>query len=155
MKEFKDINGKIWQVRITLGACKYVKDQTGFDMLHPEAPQGEEPIGFLERISTDSFFDLKLIILLSKQSIRENGYQDYAEDELLDLFDGATYQAASKAFYEEYQNFFRTIGKEQLALYIEKVLEIVNYQNELVDAKLKSIDTKEIVESAITQSGGI
>ena len=152
MTTFKDINGKNWEIRITLGSCKRIKDTIGFDMLHPEALQGEEGIGLLERLANDSFFDLKLIIALCSKSIQDNGYGDYTEEQLLDLFEGQTYQNACTAFYDEYQAFFQTIGKGQLALYVKKVLEILNYQLELVASRINAIDTKEIVDSVNQQS---
>ena len=38
MKQFTDSKGNTWDLSLTIGACKRVKDVLNFDLLHPEKP---------------------------------------------------------------------------------------------------------------------
>ena len=65
MKQFTDAKRKTWELSLTIGACKRVKDVMGFDLLHPEKPDDpnnpEANGAYVERLENDPFFILDII----------------------------------------------------------------------------------------------
>lgn len=164
MKEFKDNQGKKWQVVMTIGSCKEVKDKLNFDLLHPEMEQGEGENTFIDRLVNDSLFDYNVAIILCKESIIKNGYEDLTEAQLGDLFGAQEYKALLEAFYNEYTDFFLTSGNKGAAAYIQKALEVKQLQSDVLVANVNSFSLnaedvkKQLVsetEDQTTESGNL
>lgn len=89
MHTFKDSDGKEWQLRITFGAAKAIKEKCGID------------IGIdkdLQRLFGERELFLNVIeLLLTEQLVKANVSDEY----LLNAFDGETWQAASDALLAE------------------------------------------------------
>lgn len=157
MKVFKDKNGKEWTLELTLGACKRVKDLTGFDLLQPEKQwevKGKEGVkaSYYERIEDDPYFILDIIIAACRDSFKQYGYDNISDAEAYELFDGETYQNALKAFREEYEDFFLKIGKSALSKYLKKIDEMESAKNVILEAKLSVLDTKKLLDDSLKET---
>ena len=80
MKQFIDSKGKTWELSLTIGACKRVKDALNFDLLNPEKPSDpnddESNGAYIDRLENDPFFILNMIKLICDDSIEKNGYRN-------------------------------------------------------------------------------
>lgn len=147
MKEFKDLNGNVWRLNMTIGAIEKVRDILGFDLLRPDKPQGEDEMNYYGRLDEDSLFDFKVIKILCEDSIKEFGYD---ETTLANLFGPKQLADAKKAFQAEYEDFFLESGRPEMAELLRAVdslmkSEVVSY----VD-RLNALDLKSLADEVIT-----
>jgi len=130
MRKFKDTTGREWEIVLTIGSAKRVKDHVGVDLLQPE--EGDPPL--LTRLGTEERLLAEVICcLMSNQFEKHN----VGEEEVLDAFDGATILAAQKAFYGELVDFFRSRGRKDRATAVEKQETVIAQAIDLMDARIK------------------
>ena len=108
MKTFVDTAGRAWTLSLTLGSAMRVKDTLGVDLLQPEV--GEPPL--LTRLGTDEMMLGEVICSLLAGQFEACSV---TEQQVREAFDGKTLLAAQKAFYEELVDFFRKLGRTDLA----------------------------------------
>lgn len=145
MKEFKDLNGNVWRLNMTIGAIEKVRDILGFDLLRPDRYQGENELNYYGRKEEDSLFDFKVVKILCEDSIEKYGYD---ETTLANLFGPEQIKAANEAFSAEYRDFFRALGRPEM---VELLTVMETLRKEALEdyvASLKSIDLKKLSEES-------
>ena len=147
MKEFRDNQGKRWQINMTIGACQEIKTLYGVDLLRPEGTPDNSGGSLLERVMSDSLFDYKIAIRLCKASIKENGYDGYTDEQLGELFGAEEYKLLIKAFYDEYADFFHQAGAKGAAALVAKIQEIKGLRDDALAARVNLIDLNEEEEN--------
>lgn len=156
MKQFTDAKGKTWELSLTIGACKRVKDVMGFDLLHPEKPSDPDDENsngaYVERLENDPFFILDLIKTICQESIEKNGYSSLPKDKFYDLFDGQAFQESIIAFQQEYEDFFLRIGKSAQNKYLKLTREVRQIQDDLLARKFSEIDMKKLIEKEMEKT---
>ena len=150
MKQFTDSKGNTWDLSLTIGACKRVKDVLNFDLLHPEKPADPDDLesngAYIDRLENDPFFILNMIKLICDESIEKNGYRNLKDDKFYDLFDGQAFQDATAAFQSEYEDFFLRIGKVAQNKYLKMAYQLQRTRNDLLAARFSEIDLKKLIE---------
>lgn len=150
MKQFTDSKGKTWELSLTIGSCKRVKDVLNFDLLHPEKPSDpnddESNGAYIDRIENDPFFILNIIKVVCDESVEKNGYGNLKEDKFYDLFDGQSFQDAVNAFQAEYEDFFQRIGKPAQNKYLKMAWEIKQAKEDLLAARFSELNLKKLLE---------
>jgi len=143
MKSFKDTAGRQWNISVTIGAAKRIKDTLGVDLLRLDKPSEDDKLPLLTRLGVDELLLAEIICCLigEKQFAEHN----VTEDDIRDSFDGSTMLAAQTAFYEELIDFFQQRGRDYLATAIEKQLATIDAAAKKAETILDKLDPKSLI----------
>lgn len=139
MRKFTDINDQTWSLSITIAAAKRVKDLCQIDLLESQSSDDGLPANV--RITTEPLLFGQVLYAVLQPAAKHLDL-----DAFLELFDGATYARAYKAFNEELIDFFRQSGQEHLAKVQESYLKALTASKNLHAAKVASIDIDRLME---------
>ena len=142
MHTFTDTRDRHWEISLTLGAAKRVRDLLGINLLEPEA--GDPPL--LTRLGTDPILLLDVIFCIVKPQADQRNVTDLDFGESLG---GDVVLAAQKALYEELIDFFRRSGRADRAQALatqQRVIELA------VRRTLTEIETLDL-EKAMAKAG--
>jgi len=145
MKTFTDKSGRIWEVAITIGAAKRLRDALDIDLLQPEV--GDPPL--LTRLGTDEI--LLGEVLCSLLSDQFEAHKVTADD-VMAAFDGETLLAAQDAFYEDLVDFFLGRGRTDRAKAVRAQAELIRMAIERAGAKIDQIDISTLIDGAMSGS---
>jgi len=145
MKTFTDKSGRIWEIAITLGAAKRLRDKLDIDLLQPE--QGDPPL--LTRLGTDEILLGEVLCELLSGQFDAHGV---GADDIMDAFDGATLLAAQDAFYEDLVDFFRGRGRTDRSRAVETQAEIIRLAIAKAEMKIEQIDMTTLIDGAMSGS---
>ena len=145
MKSFCDDKGRKWDIAITIGDVKRVKDLLDVNLLEPE--QGETPL--LTRIGTDEILLCDIIYCLIKPQADNANITDIEFGQSLG---GKAILDAQTAFYDELVNFFQSRGKTDKAKAIRLQQKMIAEAINLLDLKVQAMEGKEkqIVEKLMS-----
>jgi len=143
MKSFKDTAGRQWNIAVTIGAAKRIKDTLGVDLLRLDRPSEDDQLPLLTRLGVDELLLAEIICcLIGEKQFAEH---EVTENDIRDSFDGSTMLAAQTAFYEELIDFFRSRGRDYLATAIEKQLATIQAAANKAEAILEKLDPETLV----------
>jgi hypothetical protein len=144
VKTFVDSQGRTWQLALTIDAVKRVRGLLGVNLL--ELEQGDPPL--LTRLGTDVILLCDVIFALVKPEADRVGVTD---EQFGAALGGDAILAAQKAFYEELIDFFRRLGRGDLARASEKQQQVINQAVAAVEKRIDELD----VEAEIAEVFGI
>jgi hypothetical protein len=133
VKTFKDKDDRDWQIELTIGAARRVKDLLGINLL--ELDKGDPPL--LTQLGTDEMLLVDVIYCLIKPQA------DAAEvtDEMFGCsLDGEAVWAACNAFYAELIDFFRLRGRTDKAEAVKKQMTIIKLSVQKAETLIQSVD---------------
>jgi hypothetical protein len=142
MRYFKDSSGREWTISITIGAAMLLKEKLGIDLLQPE--QGTPPL--VTRLGTDEILLAQTIATLLEKQFDE---KKVSLADIYDLFDGATLEAAHKAFYEDLIDFFQKSGREDRATMVRRQMEVILVGVEKMKTRIEGIDIQARLDQEI------
>lgn len=149
MQEFKDVNGNIWNLRLTIGAMERVKAALGFDLLSPETKQGDAELDLFNMTVRDPYFELKCAVVACDSQLEKFGY---TRETALEYFGGEEAAVAKQAFLKEYEDFFQAIGKRGQAKYLRTCLELCERWQDELEATVSAINIDELVKNAVVNA---
>ncbi len=133
MKQFKDNNGKQWDISLTFDSAKRVRDLLGINLLAPE--DGEPPL--LTRLGTDELLLCDVIYCLVKPQADEAGITD-------EMFGRAlgpdAILSAVDAFYAELIDFFRLRGRADRAKAVASQKKMIELATQRAAQTLENLD---------------
>ncbi len=133
MKRFTDNAGRDWQLAVTLGSVRRVRDALDIDLLSPES--GDPPV--MTRLATDEMLLGGVIAELLAPQLEARGT---TPEQLADSFDGATMAAAAEAFFTELADFFQSRGRLDRATAIRKQTAVLGLAVTAATARIEAID---------------
>ena len=142
MRYFKDSSGREWSISVTIGAAMLLKEKLGIDLLQPE--QGKVPL--VTRLGTDEILLAQTIATLLEKQFDE---KKVSATDIYDLFDGATLEAAHKAFYEDLIDFFQKSGRDDRATIIRRQMEVIMLGVEKMKTRIEGIDIQARLDQEI------
>lgn len=141
MKTFTDKEGRSWQLSLTIGSAKRVRDLLGVNLLEPET--GEPPL--ITRIGTDEILLCDIIYCLCFHQAQSRGLTDEQFGELLC---GDVILAAQEAFYSELLDFFQKRGRRDRAAAIRKQMEVIRLSVDRAQQEIEAFEIEEQVTKA-------
>ena len=138
MKTFNDSAGRTWKLELTIAAAKRVKALTGTDLLALD--QGDPPA--LTKLGLDVMLLCDVIFAVLQPQADAAGVSDEQFGESLG---GEAILAARNAFFEELADFFRGLGRADLARAIAAQEKLVAAAVEQADRRIGRIDPRQIV----------
>lgn len=138
MMIFSDSDGRVWHLRLSLGAVMDLRDELGIDLMHPES--GDPPL--IARLSTDELLLGQVICSLLADQFDTHGLDAW---QVRRSFDGATLLAAATAFWKELEDFFRQSGRPDRAKAVAKQADVIRRAVAASEAKIDAIDPDALV----------
>lgn len=140
MKVFKDRQGKQWEISITVGTIKRVKDILGINLLDAVSTD------LLDTIRTDPVFLCDLLYAICKPQADRDGVTDIDFGEGLA---GDSIADATDAFLSELVDFFPQSQRNLLRKALAKVEQAEKQMTETLDQQIdKILDQK--IEAQVT-----
>jgi len=142
MKTFTDSAGRTWTVALTIDAAKRVKGLLDVNLLELEA--GDPPL--LTRLGTDVILLCDVIFALVKPQADAAGVSD---QEFAAALGGDVVLAAQTAFYEELVDFFRKLGRGDLAKAVDAQRRLIDLAVRRIETRIERLDLEAAVESTL------
>jgi len=142
MKTFTDNAGRTWTVSLTIDAAKRVKGLLNVNLLEPEA--GDPPL--LTRLGTDVILLCDVVFALIKPQADAAGVTD---EQFAAALGGDVILAAQTAFYEELVDFFRKLGRTDLAKAVDAQQRMIDLAVRQIETRIDRLDLEATIESAL------
>ena len=142
MKTFTDTAGRTWTLALTIDAAKRVKGLLDVNLLELEA--GDPPL--LTRLGTDVILLCDVIFALVKPQADAAGVSD---QEFAAALGGDVVLAAQTAFYGELVDFFRKLGRGDLAKAVDAQRRMIDLAVARIETRLDKLDLEAAVESTL------
>ena len=142
MKTFTDNAGRAWTLALTIDAAKRVKSLLDVNLLELEA--GDPPL--LTRLGTDVILLCDVIFALVKPQADAAGVSD---EQFAAALGGETILAAQTAFYEELVDFFRKLGRGDLAKAVDAQRRMIDLAVARIETRIDRLDLEAAVESTL------
>ena len=142
MKTFTDTAGRTWTLALTIDAVKRVKSLLDVNLLELEV--GDPPL--LTRLGTDVILLCDVIFALVKPQADAAGVSD---QEFAAALGGDVVLAAQTAFYEELVDFFRKLGRGDLAKAVDAQRRMIDLTVARIETRIDRLDLEAAVESTL------
>jgi len=142
MKTFTDTAGRTWTIALTIDAAKRVKSLLDVNLLELEA--GDPPL--LTRLGTDVILLCDVIFALVKPQADATGVTD---EEFGRALGGEAILAAQTALYEELVDFFRKLGRGDLAKAVDAQRRMIDLAVARIETRIDGMDLEAAVESTL------
>jgi len=142
MKTFTDSAGRTWTVSLTIDAAKRVKGLLDVNLLELEA--GDPPL--LTKLGTDVILLCDVIFALVKPQADAAGVSD---EQFGAALGGEVILAAQTAFYEELVDFFRKLGRTDLAKAVDAQRRMIDLAVRRIETRIDRLDLEAAVESTL------
>ena len=142
MKTFTDNAGRTWTIALTIDAAKRVRGLLNVNLLEPEA--GDPPL--LTRLGTDVILLCDVIFALVKPQADAAGVSD---QEFAAALGGDVVLAAQTAFYEELVDFFRKLGRGDLAKAVDAQRRMIDLAVARIETRLDRLDLEAAIETTL------
>jgi len=137
MRTFADKKDTVWDIELNVGIIEEVKGKLGIDLLDPI---GEDSQLIVELSPVDTknikrFCDL-LALLCEEQCVeRSISLKDFVK-----LLDSSAIKGAYNAFFEEWQDFFQSLDRMDIAEAMVKIRELIKEGVTKVIVEIKKIE---------------
>ena len=145
MHSFKDSQGRNWDVALTIGAVRRVRDLVDVNLL--ELEKGEPPL--ITRIGMDVILLCDVIYAICKPQADDRKVTDEQFGEALG---GDAILAAQEAFYGELVDFFRRQHRLEIARAVEKQQAMIAAAVTALDKRIEAIDPEAETEKIIAEA---
>jgi len=142
MRTFADSAGRQWKVELTLGAAKRIQALTGVNLL--ELDRGDPPL--LTRLGLDVMLLCDVIFAVLEPQAEAAGVSDEQFGEALG---GEAILAARTAFFEELADFFRRLGRADLARAIPAQEKLLAVAVERADRRIGEVDVEQAARQIV------
>jgi hypothetical protein len=147
MKTFTDTAGRTWTLALTIDAAKRVKSLLDVNLLELEA--GDPPL--LTRLGTDVILLCDVIFALVKPQADAAGVTD---EQFAAALGGDVVLAAQTAFYEELVDFFRKLGRRDLAKAVDAQRRMIDLAVARIETRLDKLDLEAAVSETLSEAEG-
>jgi len=149
MKTFTDSAGRTWTIVLTIDAVKRVKSLLDVNLLELDLPAGKAGAGdppLLTRLGTDVILLCDVIFALIKPQADAAGISD---QEFAAALGGDVVLAMQTAFYEELVDFFRKLGRGDLAKAVDAQRRMIDLAVARIETRINRLDLEAAVESTL------
>ena len=145
MPKFTDSKGDAWGVSITFGTLKRLKAELDVALTEISRVDRPDDVPALTRLVLDIELLVNALCVVCRQRIDSEslGEEDFAE-----LLSGNALAQAQAAFWEALSDFFRSLGRTDIARAIEKQAELVAATVERSAHHLDEIDVADAIDRA-------
>ncbi len=142
MKSFKDTNGKEWNIGITIPAVKRVRASLDVNLL--ELEKGNPSL--LTRLGTDLMLLADVTYAIVKPQAEA---ANIAEEQFFDSLSGEAVRSAQDALYEGLAEFFKGLGRNDVAAAAGMQREVMDRASAEVAKRIQGLDIDAELEKAM------
>ncbi len=142
MKTFTDSAGRTWTLTLTIDAAKRVKSLLDVNLLELEA--GDPPL--LTKLGTDVILLCDAIFALVKPQADAAGVTD---EQFAAAMGGDAILAAQTAFYGELVDFFRKLGRTDLAKAVDAQRRMIDLAVARIETRIDRLDLEAAIETTL------
>jgi len=142
VKTFTDSAGRAWTLALTIDAAKRVKSLLDVNLLELEA--GDPPL--LTRLGTDVILLCDTIFALVKPQADAAGVTD---EQFAAAMGGDAILAAQTAFYGELVDFFRKLGRTDLAKAVDAQRRMIDLAVARIETRIDRLDLEAAIETTL------
>jgi len=149
MKTFTDTAGRTWTLALTIDAAKRVKSLLDVNLLELDLPAGKAGAGdppLLTRLGTDVILLCDVIFALVKPQADAAGVSD---QEFAAALGGDVVLAAQTAFYGELVDFFRKLGRGDLAKAVDAQRRMIDLAVARIETRIDKLDLEAAIETTL------
>ena len=146
MHAFTDMEKREWKICLTIADIKRVKSLVQADLL--QLNLGDPPL--LTRLGTDIILLCDVIFAICKPQADEAKVTD---EQFGAALGGDAILAAQKALYDELTDFFRQLGRRDLAKAVEKQAEIIKLAVQAAETRIDEINLETVIKEGMETSG--
>ena len=140
MQSFKDAEGETWNIALTIGKVRQLREKLGLDLLDTQ-----HHLQVMNSLTDRLAF---VFLLVEEQAkLREID----AEELELRFYGEGVASAASLSFLRELENFFQRLGQTVQARLTESSIEAMGKAQQRLDDLLKSGKVDSLLEQATTE----
>lgn len=144
MKAFKDTDGREWTLDLNVTVIKRVKGLLAVNLLALSA--GEPPL--ITRLGTDVCLLCDVLFAIVKP---QADAQNVSDEQFGSALGGDVILAAQRALYAEMIDFFRRLGRAELATAVEKQNEVMVLAVQAAQAKIHALDIDTMVRTRMDE----
>lgn len=149
MQKFKDEHGNEWELKLTIGAAKRLRDIAGISIFAPNNSGGETVSdNVLTAMEYDDVCLMEIVSCLLSPQLLEKGI---TEAEFVDEATGVTVKNARKALGAEVVNFSQQTGRTNLARNLKMAMEMKEKMTQRIAEQLSHINVESTVSELFTQ----
>ncbi|MBQ3822261.1 MAG: hypothetical protein II807_04350 [Thermoguttaceae bacterium] len=148
MRTFKDALGNEWTIKITIGTARRIREQ----MAASEALKRVDFFDYAVVLTSleDFLFTADLLAVVCADQLRQT---NVTSDEFLDALTGESLYGATRAFIEEYVDFFpNPTTRTRMREIVEKIEQINKTRIELIEQKID--ETQRLILNAAGAPSG-
>lgn len=148
MHSFTDKTGQDWAIELTVGTMEEVKDALKIDLFDPVS-EDVQLIADLAPIAPKNIrLFIDMLFVLCEEQCKERSTEEKSTAELSKQFGmqlGAdALKGAYEAFYKEWESFFQSLGRRDMAEAISRMNELIQEGVQEVVDKIKEITLEEL-----------
>jgi len=140
MRSFCDRNGRAWEITLTIGSAKRVKEALDVDLLEPM--KGDPPL--VAKVSADIELFCNVLWALCRPAAE---VEKVSPETFSEALGGDAIGQAIEAFFAEWIDFFLLVRRPETAKVIQKQRD---YQVAILDRAAAALDAPELTEAVET-----
>ena len=149
MKQFKDMNGRTWEVSMNVAALKRVRDLLDIDLMQlPIVDENDPEASLLHRLGTDPVVLVDVLFVMVKPQADATGVTD---DQFAEALGGDALADGSEALIAECISFYRPAVRETLM----KLREKTQAMDAALIQQLKTAMEDPALDEAIREAAGL
>ncbi|OQB76038.1 MAG: hypothetical protein BWX88_05381 [Planctomycetes bacterium ADurb.Bin126] len=142
MRTFTDSAGRTWTVALTIDAAKRVRSLLGVNLLELDA--GDPPL--ITRLGTDVILLCDVVFALVKPQADAAAVSD---EQFGAALGGDVILAAQTVLYEELVDFFRKLGRRDLAKAAQAQKRVIDLAVTAVERRIGELDLEAEIERTL------
>ncbi len=142
MRTFTDSAGRTWTVTLTIDAAKRVRSLLGVNLLELDA--GDPPL--ITRLGTDVILLCDVVFALVKPQADAAAVSD---EQFGAALGGDVILAAQTVLYEEMVDFFRKLGRRDLAKAAQAQKRVIDLAVTAVERRIGELDLEAEIEKTL------
>lgn len=115
MTDFKDSQGRIWTIKLTLGGVKRVMEKLGVNLLNLSQYADSSDDSVTMKLINDDLFVGEIVATLVEEQAKAKGLN------FLNELDGETINAAQEAFLAEFAFFFKARKNQTAEAFVAEI----------------------------------
>ncbi len=143
MQTFADKDGSNWSIDLSVGIMEEVKGKLGVDLLDPIDEDNKLVMNLAPMGAKNIMLFVNTLYLLCEDQCKENGITDKQFGRLLNP---ASLKGAYDAFFKEWEDFFLSLGREDIAEAMKRMMDLISEGMTEVVEEIKKISLKSIRE---------
>lgn len=137
MREFKDRDGRAWQIDLTIGNVLHVKrhSEGRFDLFDPSQTFDGQPLQVVLITDLTVFWEVLWLLVEQQAAAADVSAVAFGQAMAADCLVNA-----QQVFFDEWRDFFRSLRRPDAALSVETQAKTLATAVKLVTAKIQAID---------------